>query len=111
MDEILLGIEGIACFLDDIIITGESDNEHLKHIEEVLERPTKHGITTKQQSVLFLRHRKLLRSYFDKPGVHPSSENIKAIKQSQRPTNTTELKSVLAVTSYYSRCICMLHEK
>ena len=36
MDTILQGLEGVAWYIDDIIITGKITEEHLKHLEEVL---------------------------------------------------------------------------
>ena len=36
MDTILQGIPHVACYLDDILVTGESEDQHLQHLEEVL---------------------------------------------------------------------------
>ena len=44
MDAILQGVEGVACYIDDIIITGKSDEEHLEDLEEVLKRLQRHGV-------------------------------------------------------------------
>ena len=44
MDQILEGIEGPSCILDDMIITGQDDEEHLAHLEEVLKRLTERGL-------------------------------------------------------------------
>jgi len=38
MDTLLQGIEGVACYIDDIIVTGKMAKEHLQHLEEVLHR-------------------------------------------------------------------------
>ena len=46
MDSILQGIEGVACYIDDII-TGKTTDEHLEHLEEVLQHLLKHGVCTK----------------------------------------------------------------
>ena len=35
MDTILQGIEGVACYIDDIIVTGKTAEEHFQHLEEV----------------------------------------------------------------------------
>jgi len=48
MDSILQGVEGVACYIDDIIITGKTDEEHLEHLEEVLRRLLRHGVHVKQ---------------------------------------------------------------
>lgn len=36
MDKILNGMEHVACVMDDIIITGDDNNEHLGNLEAVL---------------------------------------------------------------------------
>ena len=36
MDTVLQEIDGVACYIDDIIITGRNDEELLTHLEEVL---------------------------------------------------------------------------
>eukprot|EP00731_Ephydatia_muelleri_P002412 Em0001g2412a len=44
MDEILQGIPRVVCYLDDILISGSSDKEHLTNLEEVLKRLREAGI-------------------------------------------------------------------
>ncbi len=45
MDSILQGINGVACYIDDIVITGKDDEEHLARLEEVLRHLLRHGVT------------------------------------------------------------------
>ena len=47
MDQILEEIEGTSCILDDMIITGKDDKEHLAHLKEVLKRLKEHGLRAK----------------------------------------------------------------
>ena len=47
MDEILQGMEKVTCYLDDILITGTSNKEHLKNLSEVLQRLQNHGVHLK----------------------------------------------------------------
>ena len=51
MDVILQGIPHTICYIDDILITGANDQEHLANFEEVLRRLQFHGITLKQDKV------------------------------------------------------------
>ena len=48
MDDILQGMERVACFIDDILITGMDDEDHLRRLQEVLERLWQHGIVVKK---------------------------------------------------------------
>ena len=38
MDQTLQGMEKVTCYLDDLLITGTSDEEHLINLSEVLQR-------------------------------------------------------------------------
>ena len=53
-DTILHGIEGVACYIDDIIITGRTTKEHLEHMEEVLQGLLRHNIHVKKSKCRFL---------------------------------------------------------
>ena len=44
MDQILQGMEKVTCYLDDILITGTSDEEHLMNLSEVVQRLQNHGV-------------------------------------------------------------------
>ena len=61
MDTIL---QGVICYLDDILVTGKNETEHLRNLEEVLKRLQQNGLRVKpakckflQPSVEYLGHR------------------------------------------------------
>ena len=54
MDSILQGIPKVFCYIDDILITGADDREHLSNLAEVLERLEVHGIKLKKVKCKFL---------------------------------------------------------
>ena len=106
MDSILQGLDGVACYIDDILVTGKSDEEHLARLEEVLERLHKHGVHVKRTkchflkpSVVFLGHR------IDSQGIHPTEEKLKAIVEAPSPRNVQELRSFLGLVNYYGKFI------
>ncbi|KAL5517106.1 hypothetical protein EMCRGX_G002578 [Ephydatia muelleri] len=53
MDEILQGIPRVVCYLDDILISGSSDKEHLTNLEEVLKRLREAGIHLCKEKCVF----------------------------------------------------------
>ena len=64
MDTILQGLSHVQCYIDDIIVTGTDDEEHIRNLEEVLGRLRSHGIRVKsskcsffQDSVEYLGHK------------------------------------------------------
>ena len=38
INQLLHGLSGVMCYLDDIIVTGADDQEHLTYLVEVLDR-------------------------------------------------------------------------
>ena len=104
MDAILQGIPFVICYLDDILVSGRSDDEHLKNLEEVLKLLQVHGITLKkskcnffEKSVEYLGHR------VDSQGVHTSEKKVKAILEARTPRNVSELRSFLGMLNFYAK--------
>lgn len=102
MDQILQGLDHVTWFLDDILITASSEEQHLERLDQVLTRLEKHGVKLSkwqffQSSVEYLGHR------VDQEALHPTEEKVPAINNAPEPTNVTELKSFLGLLNYYSR--------
>ena len=53
MDQVLEGVKGTSCILDDMIITGKDDDEHLENLKEVLKRLKEHGLQAKMEKCAF----------------------------------------------------------
>ncbi|KII63511.1 Transposon Tf2-8 polyprotein [Thelohanellus kitauei] len=109
MDVLLHDLPHVSCFLDDIIITGKDDTEHLSNVEKVLSRLEKIGLTTQrskckflQESITYLGHK------IDKDGIHPNKSSVQCLLDMPALTNTKELKSWLGSVNFYTRFIPML---
>ena len=55
MDTILQGLPHVQCYIDDIIITGSSEEKHLHNLEEVLKQLSHYGIRVKEDKCAFFR--------------------------------------------------------
>ena len=104
MDTILQGIPHTICYLDDILVTGVTEAEHLHNLEEVLKRLQLNGLKVKPQkchfmvpSVEYLGHR------IDASGVHTTSQKVEAILQAPAPQNPQQLRSFLGLLHYYGK--------
>ena len=53
MDEILSGIPGCICYLDDILVVGGSQEEHEQRLDIVLDQLSKRGIRLKEEKCTF----------------------------------------------------------
>jgi len=53
MDCILQGVDGVMCYLDDLLIMGTTAEEHLRNLEKVLQRLQKHRIHLQKEKCQF----------------------------------------------------------
>lgn len=105
MEIILQGIEGVACLLDDIIISG-NEEQHFQRLQLVLERLQTAGLRLNKSKCEFLRSRVEYLGYvIEKSGLRPSPNKIKAIQEMPEPTNIKELEAFIGMINYYGKFI------
>ena len=104
IESLLQGINGVVVYFDDILIMGESEEAHLKALDEVLSRLDRAGLRVKrskcefmQPSVTYLGHR------IDANGLHTLPECVRAVKDAPAPKSVSGLKSYLGMLTYYSK--------
>jgi hypothetical protein len=106
MDSILQGLDGVQCFFDDILIQGPTFEETLRRLRKVLEIVKKNNLRlNKDKSKFFQKSVQYLGHIIDENGLHKTPEKVKAIRNANRPTNVTELKSFLGLATYYNKFI------
>ena len=104
MDSVLQGMSRTVCYIDDILITGDSEDEHLKNLERVLGRLKTHGITVRKSKCVFMANSvEFLGHRIDAEGLHPLESKIEAMVKVPPPKNVTELKSFLGMVNYYAK--------
>ena len=104
MDSLLHNITGAIVYLDDILITGITKEEHLKNLEETLCRLAHVGLKLKRGKCQFLQSSVQLLGYqIDAKGLHPTEDKVRAIKAAPKPTNVAEFRSYLGLLNYYGR--------
>ena len=101
IDTILQGIPHVACFLDDILVTGESEDQHLQHLEEVLRQLQENGVQLNLSKCWFFQPsvESFLGHCINTKGVHTSDSKVKAIIEAPAPRNETELRSFLGLVN------------
>lgn len=48
MDQILSGLTGVQCYLDDLLITGKDEQEHLRNLNATLQRLEEYGLRVRK---------------------------------------------------------------
>ena len=57
METIVQGLKHVQCYIDDILITGSNEEEHLHNLEEVLKRLSQYEIRVKEDKCAFLQNK------------------------------------------------------
>ncbi|CAF3495196.1 unnamed protein product [Rotaria socialis] len=112
MDQMLSGLEGTVCYLDDIIVTGKTEIEHLNNLNKVFSRIKEYGFHINQGKCSFLQNSvEYLGFVIDKFGIHTSPSKIKAIVNMPKPTNVSQLRSFLGMVTHYAKFIPRLTDR
>ena len=112
METLLRGLKGVSVYMDDILVTGATIEEHLQNLEAVLDRLEKAGLRLNKTKCSFLASRiDFLGHTIDEKGLHPTDEKVAALKEAPTPTNVTELRSFLGIVNYYGKFLPHLSTK
>ena len=55
MEQILQGIQGVVAFMDDVELTGATQEEHVDRLDNVLQRLEEHGLRLQEVEVRVLQ--------------------------------------------------------
>ena len=112
METLFQGLQGVSIYLDDILVTGPTVEEHLRTLEQVLQKVHEAGLRLNRDKCFFLRPSiNYLGHIIDKDGLHPTQEKVRAIKEAPQPQNITQLRSFLGLINYYGKFLPNLSAK
>ena len=104
IEQVLKDIPNVKVVLDDMIITGKTEEEHLKTLETVLARLRMHNLRVNlkkcsffQDSIQFCGH------VIDATGLHESDSKVDAITSAKRPENVAEVQAFCGLVNYYRK--------
>ena len=104
MDQVLQGISGVQCYLDDIIITGKTNSEHLSTLDKVLQRLEENGLKVNKEKCKFLQDSvEYLGHVISATGLHQAPSKVQAIVDMPTPRDVTQLRSFIGMVQYYSK--------
>ena len=104
METLLQGIPGVCVYLDDILIIGRTEEEHLEHLTETLRRLKEADMRLKPAKCQYLLPSvEYLGHTISKTGLQTADSKVDAIVNAPAPTNVTELRSFLGLVNYYGK--------
>jgi len=93
-------------YLDDLIVFSQTFDEHLERLQMVFDRLREANLKLKPNKCsLFQERVKFLGSIISADGIEPDPEKVQAVAKWPRPQNLTEVRSFVALASYYRRHI------
>jgi len=108
MDVVLKNEKGefVQVYLDDIIIYSQTWEEHLEHIEIVLQRLDEAGLKMGKGKCHFgLVELEFLGHIISREGIKPDPKKLKKIKDWPVPQNTKQVRGIIGLASYYRKFI------
>jgi hypothetical protein len=106
MDQLIGDLPYVCASMDDILISGRNDDEHLQNVNEVLQRLTGAGLRLNRAKCIFMAPEVIYLGFrIDSVGLHPVKEKIDAIAKAPAPTNVSELRAYLGCLNYYAKFI------
>ena len=104
MDNILQGIEGVCAYIDDILVSGKTPEDHLVKLEAVFAHLKEAGLRLKHEKCYFmLPSVENLGFKISAEGLQPTAEKIKAVQDAPPPKDISQLKSFLGLVNYYGK--------
>lgn len=104
MDQIITGLILVVCFIDDLLIGGETFEECMKNLIQVLERLNEFNVKIKLEKCnFFKRSVSYLGHEISGDGIRPNKQKVEAIANAPHPQNVSQVKSYLGLINYYGR--------
>jgi hypothetical protein len=112
MNNVLEGLEGVACEIDDLLVHGESQEQHDSRLHSVLQRLQESKLTLNRDKCVFsVSTIKALGHVISSKGVSPDSDEVKAILDIPVPTNVAEVRSFMGMVNQFNKFTCHLASK
>lgn len=106
MVETLDGHDGVAVYMDDILVYGNTPEQHDQYLTMALERIESAGLKLNTDKCVF-RQKQLhfLGQVIDETGVKPDPEKVKAIRELPSPQNVQDLRRILGMFTFLGKYI------
>ncbi|GFV45924.1 retrovirus-related Pol polyprotein from transposon 297 [Trichonephila clavipes] len=108
IDIILKSVIGrfVSVYMDDVVITSQSFNEHLDHLNQVFTLLRDAGLTLNKEKCHFARNKlKYLGLLISKEGIETDNSKVKAITEMKPPKNSKEVSKFLGMVGCYQKFI------
>lgn len=104
--ELLHGLNGCRNISDDIIVHGKTPAEHNANLRAVLDRLRENNVRLNREKCKFSQPTVTFYGHvFGAHGLRADPKKLESISKARRPTNPSEVRSLLGMAQYVSRFI------
>ena len=104
IEQVMSGVPGTQVILDDMIVTGKTDQEHLENLELVFQRLSENGLKANVEKCKFFKEKVTFCGHeIDRNGLHKMQSKIDAVMNAPKIENVEQLRSFLGLVQYYSK--------
>ena len=103
MNELFLGFNYVQAYIDDLlVITKGQYNDHLTHLDRVLEELEQAGLKINSAKSCFVAHElEYLGYWISRDRIQPMVAKVDVIKNMATPKNRKALQSFIGLINYY----------
>ena len=106
MECVLDGLHGVQAYLDDVIVTGRSRQEHDDRLQQVLRRLEDHNITlNREKCKIGVTSVDFLGFTVADGRISVSSDRVQGLRNLAVPKTTKQLRAVLGSLGFYSKFV------
>ena len=106
IERAIQGLDGVRNIADDIIIWGNTQQQHDQRLEQLFARFQEKGLTVNPEKCLFNQTELWFYGlHLTANGVKADPKKVDAIKSTKRPKDVKELRSFLGLSNYCSKFI------
>ncbi|XP_076245408.1 uncharacterized protein LOC143185957 [Calliopsis andreniformis] len=92
IDEVLRELDFVYAYIDDVLVASSTEEEHMRHLEEVFSRLNEHGVTVKAAKCKFGQTQVEFLGYaVSSEGTRPLDSKVEAIANYPQPTTAKHL--------------------
>ena len=100
MDQLTSDLPGVAVYLDDILVSGSTAQEHLSNLKRLLQRLSDKGLRCRLEKCLFAQpYVEYLGHLLSNRGV-AKSPKVDAVQKMPAPTTVSGLRSFLGSVQF-----------
>ena len=106
MNKVLNGLNFAFAYLDDIIIFSETAEEHMKHIQIIIDRLKAAQLKLKKSKCAFFKKElHYLGHLLTTEGIKPQLEKVKAVHEMKPPTSPKGVREFIGMVGFYRKFI------